>query len=191
MVGMQAAQRMRDHFVRVDGVPTHTTHSRACRVPLIVCSRMPLAACRASATTAAKAQRSASATPASASERAVQSKPAAKAADDAKRNVRALEKRVVSLEAELASPTNPDSLAVELAELKGRLEEANAALRAEKGRRLKNEGRAERVVKLERDVEELVSSRDAAKMTSFALGVAMGATAACGVYVAMLHRNRA
>ena len=59
-----------------------------------------------------------------------------------------MEKRVVSLEAELASPTNPDSLAVELAELKGRLEEANAALRAEKGRRLKNEGRAERVVKL-------------------------------------------
>jgi len=102
-----------------------------------------------------------------------------------------LEKRVVSLEAELASPTNPDSLAVELAELRGRLEEANAALRAEKGRRLKNEGRAERVVKLERDVEELVSSRDAAKRTSFALGVAMGAAAACGVYVAMLHRQRA
>ena len=101
-----------------------------------------------------------------------------------------MEKRVVSLEAELASPTNPDSLAVELAELKGRLEEANAALRAEKGRRLKNEGRAERVVKLERAWRNF-ARRDLPKMTSFALGVAMGATAACGVYVAMLHRNRA
>lgn len=81
--------------------------------------------------------------------------------EEAKRNVKALEKRVVQLEAELASPTNPDSLAVELAEVRAQLEVASAALRAEKNRSMKSEGRAERVAKLERDLDEMVAARAA------------------------------
>ena len=100
--------------------------------------------------------------------------------EEAKRNVKALEKRVVQLEAELASPTNPDSLAVELAEVRAQLEVASAALRAEKNRSMKSEGRAERVAKLERDLDEMVASRARHTATTLALGACAGAIIACG-----------
>ena len=77
---------------------------------------------------------------------------------------------MVQLEAELASPTNPDSLAVELAEVRAQLEVASAALRAEKNRSMKNEGRAERVAKLERDLDEMVAARARHTATTLAVG---------------------
>lgn len=87
---------------------------------------------------------------------------------------------MVQLEAELASPTNPDSLAVELAEVRAQLEVASAALRAEKNRSMKNEGRAERVAKLERDLDEMVAARARHTATTLALGACAGAIIACG-----------
>ena len=110
--------------------------------------------------------------------------------EEAKRNVKALEKRVVQLEAELASPTNPDSLAVELAEVRARLEVASAALRAEKNRSMKNEGRAERVAKLERDLDEMVAARAKHTATTLTLGVCAGAIIACAAVAAYAKYRR-
>ena len=112
-------------------------------------------------------------------------------AEEAKRTVLALEKRVVALESELVSPANPQSLAVELAETKGRLDAALAELKSEKSKAIKSEGRAERVAKLERDAEDLRSTLTASNKrvyVAYFLGLASGAATAAGVY--QLHQQR-
>lgn len=119
-------------------------------------------------------------------------------ADELKRAVLALEQRVVDLEAELASPTNPRNLAIELAEAKGELQSLTAALLREKNRSAKNEGRAERVVKLERDnaelsrdVESLTRARRRDQMTYVAIGALVGAGAAVSACAFYLKHRRA
>lgn len=104
----------------------------------------------------------------------------------------------MDLEAELASPTNPRNLAIELAEAKGEVQSLTAALLREKNRSAKNEGRAERVVKLERDnmellrdVESLTKSRRRDQMTYAALGALFGAGAAVSTCAYYLKHHRA
>ena len=110
----------------------------------------------------------------------------------------ALERRVVDLEAELSSPTNQRNIAVDLAEVKGELEAANAALLKEKNRAAKSEGRAERVAKLERDKLELLRSVDALMRTRttdrlmyVTIGALVGAGTALSMYTFYLKSHRA
>ena len=119
-------------------------------------------------------------------------------AEEAKRTIMALERRVVDLEAELSSPTNQRNLAVDLAEVKGELEAANAALLKEKNRAAKSEGRAERVAKLERDKLELLRSVDALMRTRttdrlmyVTIGALVGAGTALSMYTFYLKSHRA
>jgi len=113
-------------------------------------------------------------------------------AEEAKRTVLALEKRVVALESELVSPANPQSVAVELAETKGRLDAALAELKSEKNKAVKTEGRAERVAKLERDAEDLRGTLAASNKRVYAayfLGLASGAATAAAVYQLLKQRR--
>ena len=114
-------------------------------------------------------------------------------AEELRRTVLALEKRVVALESELVSPSNPNHLAAELAETKGALDAAKEALRVEKNRAAKENARADRVAKLARDREEL--EREIARSASrarvaFAVGVASGAVTCAACYTLFSRRAR-
>ena len=103
----------------------------------------------------------------------------------------ALEKRVVALESELVSPSNPNHLAAELAETKGALDAAKEALRVEKNRAAKENGRADRVAKLARDREELereVERSASRTRAAFAVGLASGAVT-CAAFYALFSRR--
>lgn len=109
-----------------------------------------------------------------------------------------MERRVIALEGELASPSAPNTMASELAEIKGALDASKEALRREKSRAAKDSGRVERVAKLEREAREretaMVEAAARARMKTrlaFASGFASGvaACAACAyAYVVITER---